>query len=275
MTGTWRLRPAITAWPLNRPFFSANILAGRDSASGAMCCTGGNTPSAPTNTSPRLAYSSKSRDGNWISATGICRRFQVKTLCWARQRRGSRAPTTASPIRLTCGKSAIPLTRASVTQPPNGTSSGGSMPARLLTVAIPTRPFGWARRWTFRWIGSRQNNRAAARPAPAFPAALDLVVHGGGAGGGRPHPVSFAEFSARTRRRRIRLCRPAHAAGHPALPTRLQHEVSRHVCGLCGHHGVVRPDSGGHSYWRAVHDDADGADAFPAGQTNSRLDGRD
>lgn len=95
-------------------------------------------------------------------ATGICRRFRVKTLCWARERRGSRAPTTASPIRLTCGKSAIPLTRASVTQPPNGTSAGGSMPAKLLTGAIPTRPFGWARRWTFRWIGSRQNNRAAA-----------------------------------------------------------------------------------------------------------------
>ena len=56
-------------------------------------------------------------------------------------------------------------------------------------------------------------------------------------------PASIAEFSARARRGRIRLCRPAHAAGHPSLSTGLQHEVSGHLCGLCGHawRSLARP----------------------------------
>jgi hypothetical protein len=41
--------------------------------------------------------------------------------------------------------------------------------------------------------------RAAACPAPTFPAALDLVVPGAGAGAGRRRPASAAEFPARTR----------------------------------------------------------------------------
>ena len=56
-------------------------------------------------------------------------------------------------------------------------------------------------------------------------------------------PNSTPRHSVGARRRRVRLCRPTHAARHPPIQTCLQHEVSRNLCRLCCDHVDLRTNN--------------------------------
>jgi hypothetical protein len=91
---------------------------------------------------PSVCYS-KSKAGNWMPDTGICKRSTAPALSMIPAPR--RFPPATARMRFPrCAKTMIPLRRVSVTPPPNGTSSIRFTPAPCSPETTATRNSGLA-----------------------------------------------------------------------------------------------------------------------------------